>query len=100
MNRHYRVIGYDTEDGHLFVVDIDAPARGIAEVMALAHLHNNVETSKLVDKAARLVTRRVTQGSRPRAFSSTAIFFKRLDRKVWQLCPIDGKEIGRDTGTA
>jgi hypothetical protein len=55
-NRHYRVIGYDAEDGHLFVVDIDAPMRGIAEVMALAQLRNNAETSELVDKAARLVT--------------------------------------------
>jgi len=57
-NRHYRVIGYDAEDSHLFVVDIDAPARGIAEMMVLAQLRCNGETSDLVDKAARLVTRR------------------------------------------
>ena len=52
------MIGYDAEDGHLFVVDIDAPVRGIAEMMVLAQLRCNGETSDLVDKAARLVTRR------------------------------------------
>jgi hypothetical protein len=58
MNHHYRVIGYGAEDSHLFVVDIDAPARGIAEVMALAQLWRNGDTSTLLDKAERLVARR------------------------------------------
>jgi len=37
---------------------IDALVRGIAETTVLAQLHGNGETSDLVDKAARLVTRR------------------------------------------
>ena len=47
MNHHYRVIGYDAEDSHLFVVDVDAPVRGIAEVMVLAQLCRNFATSAL-----------------------------------------------------
>jgi hypothetical protein len=58
MNHPYRVIGYDAEDSHLFVIDIDAPVRGIAEVMVLAELCRNFATSALVDKIERLVTRR------------------------------------------
>jgi hypothetical protein len=58
MNHPYRVIGYDAEDSHLFVVDIDAPVRGIAEVMALAQLWRHSDTSDLLGKAERLVARR------------------------------------------
>jgi hypothetical protein len=58
MNHHYRVIGYDAEDSHLFVVDVDAPVRGIAEVMVLAQLCRNFATSAFVDKTERLITRR------------------------------------------
>jgi hypothetical protein len=49
---------YDHEDSHLFVVDVVAPFSGIAEMMVLAQLHSNVETSALVDKATRVDTRR------------------------------------------
>jgi hypothetical protein len=58
MNHYYRVIGYDDKDSHLFVVDVVAPFSGIAEMMVLAQLHSNVETSALVDKATRVDTRR------------------------------------------
>ena len=57
MNHPYRVIGYDAEDSHLFVVDIDV-LRGIAEVMALAQLWRHSDTSDLLGKAERLVARR------------------------------------------
>ena len=51
---HYRVIGYDHEDSHLFVVDVVAPLSSIAEMMVLAQLYGNAETSVLVDKVARV----------------------------------------------
>jgi hypothetical protein len=58
MNHHYRVIGYDEKNSHLFAVDVVAPFSGIAEMMVLAQLRGNVETSDLVDKVARVDTRR------------------------------------------
>jgi hypothetical protein len=58
MDHHYRVIGYDDKNSHLFVVDVVAPFPGIAEMMVLAQLRSNAETSALVDKAARVDTRR------------------------------------------
>ena len=55
---HYRVIGYDHEDSHLFAVDVIAPLLCIAEIMVLAQLYSNAETSALVDKVARLDRKR------------------------------------------
>jgi hypothetical protein len=59
MNYHYRVIGYDHEDSHLFAVDVVAPLSCIAEMMVLAQLYGNAETSALVDKVARVDRQRV-----------------------------------------
>jgi hypothetical protein len=57
-DHHYRVIGYDDKDRHLFAVDVVAPFSSVAQMMVLAQLHGNVETSALVDKAARVDTQR------------------------------------------
>jgi|307.fasta_scaffold77181_5 hypothetical protein len=54
MNYQYRVIGYDHEDSHLFAVDVVAPLSCIAEMMVLAQLCGNAETSALTDKVARV----------------------------------------------
>jgi len=54
MNYQYRVIGYDHEDSHLFAVDVVAPLSCIAEMMVLAQLCGNAETSALADKVARV----------------------------------------------
>jgi hypothetical protein len=51
---HYHVIGYDHEDSHLFAVDVVAPLSCIAEMMVLAQLYGNAETSALVNKVARV----------------------------------------------
>jgi len=58
MDHHYRVIGYDDTNSHLFVVDVVAPFSSIAQMMVLAQLRGNVETAVLVDKAARVDTHR------------------------------------------
>jgi hypothetical protein len=62
-DHHYRMIGYDDKDRHLFVVDVVAPFSSVAQMMVLAQLHGNVKTSALVDKAARVehATRRLTR---------------------------------------
>jgi hypothetical protein len=58
MNHLYRVIGYDAQDQRLFDETVEAPVKGIAEVMVLAQLYRNFATSALADRANRLVTRR------------------------------------------
>ena len=58
MDHHYRVIGYDDKNSHLFAVEVVAPFSSIAQMMVLAQLRGNVETAALVDKAARVDTHR------------------------------------------
>jgi hypothetical protein len=57
-DHHYRVIGYDDKDNHIFAVDVVAPFASVAEMMVLAQLYGNAETSALVDKASRVDTQR------------------------------------------